>query len=78
MKSRDAFEVVVRTVGLLLMVAWVFALANALLHRDGALTFLAFLMFATGGYLLKGAPTLLDWAYAKPRVGEEELVDAKA
>jgi hypothetical protein len=64
MKPRDVFETIVRSTGLLLLVSWVFAFSIALLRGDGSGVLYALLIFAVGGYLLKGAPMLVEWAYS--------------
>lgn len=64
MTPKEVFGIVVRSIGLLMMISWVFAITTALLVQDGSMFLNAFFIFAIGGYLLKGAPVLIDWAYS--------------
>ncbi len=72
MKPKDVFGIVVRTIGLLLMISWVFAVVAALVSQRGTMILNAFLIFAVGGYLLRGAPLLLDWAYSSDGATDRE------
>ena len=79
MKPREVFEIIVRSTGLLLLVSWVFAFSVALFRGDGSGVLYALLIFAVGGYLLKGAPMLVDWAYSTgPRTKRARASSNKA
>jgi hypothetical protein len=67
MTPRDVFGLVIRTFGLLGTFYWLFLLFSALAGADASLFFMAFIVSAISGYLLKGAPVLLEFCYPSSR-----------
>jgi len=67
MTPREVFGIVIRTSGLIGLVFWAFVFSSALASADGLAMCTSFLISALAGYLLKGAPVLLEFAYPSSR-----------
>ena len=63
MTPRDVFGIVLRSTGLLGLIYWAFIFVGALVTADGTLMVTSFIVSACAGYLLRGAPLLLEFAY---------------
>lgn len=63
MKARDAFGVIIRTIGLLMVLFAFTFLGLGLLGGSIRLLLLALIQCALGVYLMRGAPHLLGFAY---------------
>ena len=67
MTPRDVFGIILRTIGLIGLFYWSFMFISALATANGSLFFLSFVVSAVSGYLLKGAPILLEFSYPSSR-----------
>ncbi|MDE0896438.1 MAG: hypothetical protein OSB10_07620 [Planctomycetota bacterium] len=67
MTPRDVFGLVIRTFGLLGLCLWFYLFIVALAMKNPPLFFLSFIVSAAAGYMLKGAPLLLEFCYPSSR-----------
>ena len=67
MTPRDVFGLVIRTFGLFGVFVWLYTFVLALVAMDATLFLLSFALSAIAGYLLKGAPLLLEFCYPSNR-----------
>ncbi|MFT4709851.1 MAG: hypothetical protein ACI9D0_000494 [Bacteroidia bacterium] len=67
MTPRDVFGLVIRTFGLFGVFIWLYTFVVALVAMNAPLFFLSFVISAMAGYLLKGAPLLLEFCYPSSR-----------
>ena len=67
MTPRDVFGLVIRTFGLFGVFIWLYTFIAALVAMSLPLGFLSFVISAMAGYLLKGAPLLLEFCYPSSR-----------
>lgn len=63
MTPRDVFGIIVRTIGLLLLITWIWVLIPSIASRSGYGIFLSFVLCTIGGYLLKGSRLVMELAY---------------
>jgi len=63
MTPRDFFGIVLRCTGLLGLIDWAFIFVGALATASGTLMTTSFVVSAFSGYLLRGAPLILEFAY---------------
>lgn len=77
MTPRDVFGIIVRTIGLLLLVAWIGLLIQSIALKSGYGIFLSFVLCTVGGYLLKGSRLVMELAYPTrdepPATAEDRL-----
>ncbi len=67
MTPRDVFGIILRTFGVVGLFLWLYLFILALATQDATLFFLSFSVSAVAGYLLKGAPVILEFCYASSR-----------
>lgn len=67
MTPREVFGIVLRTTGLIGLVLWATLLIEAIATTNGWLVVASFIVSALAGYLLRGAPVLLEFAYPSSR-----------
>jgi len=66
MTPQDIFGIIIRTVGLLMLIMWVFALTGCILAGgDKVLLVYSFGLCTIGGYLLQGSPFVMRFAYSR-------------
>ena len=76
MTPRDVFGLVIRTFGLIGIFLWLYFCKIAITNGDAPLFALSFAVSAFSGYLLKGAPLLLEFCY--PSNCEARWVEGQA
>jgi hypothetical protein len=67
MTPREVFGIVLRTFGLIGLFYWLSTFAGAVATGDKLLMMGSFLVSVLAGYLLRGAPVLLEFAYPSTR-----------
>jgi hypothetical protein len=65
MKPKDLFGVIVRVIGLLTLTSWMYFFIIMVLTADRASVMVTVPFLLVGAYLLRGAPGLVDWSYAR-------------
>jgi hypothetical protein len=63
MRPEDVFGIIVRTIGLLLMLSWLIIIWMAVASGSAFALLIAFVICTLGGYLLRGAPHVVAFAY---------------
>ena len=72
MTPRDVFGIIVRTIGLLCLLAWIWLLISSIAIESGFGIFLSFVLCTVGGYLLKGSKLVMELAYPSRSTPSEE------